>query len=84
MRSPSNRKLIEQMKCSVCLSNPPNDCHHWRSRGAGGTDMLANLVSLCRKHHTQFHTEGRQTFFKKYGERINKFRKLKNLPELDG
>ncbi len=27
------------------------DVHHITSKGAGGSDVKENLVTLCRKHH---------------------------------
>lgn len=83
MRSPENIEKIRQMRCSVCLKPPPSDPHHWRTRGAGGTDMLANLVSLCHQHHVDFHTMGRKRFSDLHLEKINKFRRLNDLPEIE-
>ena len=31
------------------------DVHHIRSRGAGGTDDVGNLICLCRRHHIEVH-----------------------------
>jgi len=38
--------------------------HHIRSRGAGGTDDAANLISLCREHHYIVHNEGPEALCK--------------------
>jgi len=49
------------LPCMVCLSPPPSDPAHVRSRGAGGKDM-ANVVPLCRMHHQEQHARGIVTF----------------------
>ena len=36
------------------------DVHHLRSKEDGGWDLLANLVLLCRRHHTMVHQQGWQ------------------------
>lgn len=46
-------------------SGPP---HHWRTRGAGGDDSPLNLGNLCRAHHTEFHSVGRETFCDRHPE----------------
>ena len=38
---------------------------HIKSRGAGGTDA-ANIVPLCRHHHTEQHAMGIKSFQRKY------------------
>ncbi len=53
-----NLELTRQLDCVLCYHPPPNDPHHLRSRGAGGTDEIENLVPLCRKCHTAIHTTG--------------------------
>lgn len=77
-----NLELIRSLKCSVCWSSPPNEAHHWRSRGAGGTDDLTNLCNLCHRCHMIFHTIGQITFWERHGDQITTFRKLHGLPEL--
>ena len=52
--------LVDNGKCSAGV-----DPHHVRTRGAGGIDR-ANLVPLCRVHHTELHQIGRLTFEDKY------------------
>lgn len=42
------------------------DCHHVKSRGAGGKER-ENIVPLKHKFHMELHNIGRHTFAKKYG-----------------
>lgn len=65
-----NKLLIASLPCQVCNRPGPSDVHHWKTRGAGGTDDLENLVSLCRNHHMEFHSTGRKTFWHKHKEAI--------------
>lgn len=58
------RRYIREMRCLIC-NRLDTDPHHVRTRGAGGRDE-ANLVPLCRTHHTELHTIGRLTFEDKY------------------
>lgn len=51
------------MPCLVC-GQLPSDPHHVRTVGAGGT--WRDLVPLCRRHHTECHTVGVQTFTDRY------------------
>jgi 5-methylcytosine-specific restriction endonuclease McrA len=32
------------------------DVHHIQTRGSGGDDAVENLITLCRKHHSEAHT----------------------------
>jgi 5-methylcytosine-specific restriction endonuclease McrA len=47
-----------EMPCAACGAKPPSDPDHIRTRGAGGTDDLWNLMPLCRKCHTLKHAQG--------------------------
>ena len=38
--------------------------HHVKSKGAGGKDD--QCLSLCAKHHYEYHQIGKKTFAKKY------------------
>ena len=58
------RRHVREM-CCLCCNVIGVDPHHVRSRGAGGRDE-ANLVPLCRLHHTELHQIGRLTFEDKY------------------
>lgn len=62
-----NAKLIRQMSCLVC-GVKPSDAAHIKSRGAGGSDDLYNLASLCRVHHSIQHRMGWVQFALKYPE----------------
>lgn len=56
-----NKKLIRQLKetkrCIICNIILP-DMHHVTSVGAGGDDVVHNLMPLCRIHHVKIHTIG--------------------------
>lgn len=52
--------------CAVCGARAPSDPHHLKSRGSGGGDEPDNLLSLCRRHHTEVHQIGGITFLNKY------------------
>jgi hypothetical protein len=58
---------INQLPCVVC-GQSPCDPHHPISRGAWGSDYYS--ISLCRQHHTEAHTIGRDTFQSKYNFEI--------------
>lgn len=75
-----NIKYIRSLPCSVCSKPPPNDCHHWKTKGSGGSDCLSNLVTLCRKHHAEFHQKGRATFLVKYFKHLFTHRLCYELP----
>lgn len=45
----------ERVKCGG-----RRDAHHVRSRAQGGSDDLANLVTLCRNHHNYVHEGDRE------------------------
>jgi hypothetical protein len=52
-------RLARLSTCVVktCRSMPPGDPAHVRSRGAGGGDW-ANVVPMCRAHHSEQHAKG--------------------------
>lgn len=43
-------------RCLVC-GEPvrQSSVHHIKTRGAGGHDVVENLVTLCRPHHDEAH-----------------------------
>ncbi len=55
---------IRALGCLVC-NDRPSDPHHYPTVGAGGT--AKDLTPLCSYHHTQFHTQGPETFQRTYG-----------------
>ena len=80
--SEENINFIKSLSCHVC-NRKPVDVHHWRSKGAGGTNSLDNLCPLCRQHHVEFHSQGAKTFYNKYKDRLVTNRHIDNLPDLD-
>jgi hypothetical protein len=56
---------IRRMPCAVCSHPPPNEAHHTRSRGAGGTKKA--LCPLCIFCHAELHALGAISFNEKYG-----------------
>lgn len=60
---------LEHRKCAVC--NDPADIHHVDAVGMGrNRENISHLglkaIALCRKHHTEAHTVGEETFFERY------------------
>lgn len=56
--------------CSICGS-PYSDIHHWDAIGMGRNrkkydDSDHRKIALCRTHHTEVETIGRDTFVEKY------------------
>lgn len=61
---------IKYKKCCIC-GKSPSDLHHWDSIGAGRDrkgidDSNLRKVQLCREHHSEAHTIGRDSFETKY------------------
>ncbi|SNR95758.1 Putative HNHc nuclease [Anaerovirgula multivorans] len=60
---------IKFKKCSLC--GKPADIHHWDAIGMGNDrktldDSLHRKIALCREHHTEVHTIGRDSFGAKH------------------
>jgi hypothetical protein len=58
--SPATRRKVlhrDQGRCQVpgCRAHKNLDVHHIRHRAQGGTNDLANLVTLCEAHHLCHH-----------------------------
>jgi len=51
--------------CTVC-SKKGVDLHHFKTRNSGGSDDEANLLPVCRLHHSEIHMLGSKTFSDKY------------------
>ena len=63
-----DRKLLDSFhlkSCIVCGKRGCDPCHIM-SVGAGGDDVLDNLMPLCRLHHTEQHQIGLYSFVMKY------------------
>ncbi|MEW8973492.1 MAG: putative HNHc nuclease [Tissierellaceae bacterium] len=60
---------IKYKKCCIC--GRPGETHHWNAIGMGRDrtkidDSDLRKIQLCREHHTEAHTIGRDTFGAKY------------------
>jgi len=55
------------VRCRLCSSYA--DRHHIYGRGANraNAEHEDNILYLCRPHHTEAHTLGRDSFAEKYG-----------------
>lgn len=53
------------LECLVCHDQIV-ERHHIKTRGSGGSDDESNIMILCRTHHVEFHSIGRNSFIKKY------------------
>ena len=60
----SKADWVRSLPCLVCGA-VPSDPAHVRSRGAGGT--AADIVPLCRAHHSEQHAVGVRTFSERHG-----------------
>ena len=59
-------RYVSKLPCVACSHPVRGVGHHVKSIASGGVDH-ANEVCLCRLHHHEIHTIGRQTFAAKYG-----------------
>lgn len=80
--SKKNISFIKSLPCFICGATP-TDADHWVSRGAGGSDALANLNALCRRDHILRHTLGVKTFWSRYNVVILAARDKYDLPPLE-
>lgn len=64
-QSQRKKTNVKEMRCIVC-GNVQTERHHFRTRGAGGSDENFNILLLCREHHQEIHKIGSITFAKKY------------------
>ena len=69
-------EVVRQMPCCVCGARPPNDPSHIKTRGSGGNDTPLNLISHCRKHHSEWHQYGPKKFCAKYPVMLFKLKKM--------
>lgn len=60
--------LIETVRTLPCMACgiTPSQAHHVTTVGAGGGDIPENLMPLCAKHHSEWHTAGPSVMVKKY------------------
>jgi hypothetical protein len=58
IRDPELLDVIRGLQCLACYpggQQSDTEAHHISTRGSGGDDVLANLMPLCRQHHTEWH-----------------------------
>ena len=79
-----NRALLDYIKSFPCEVCGRGDCDpaHLKTVGSGGDDTLSNVISQCRRCHAEQGVIGIQTWFKKYGERINNERRFRGWPKI--
>lgn len=68
---------VKGLPCCACGVWYGIDAHHILSRGSGGPDTIANLLPLCRKHHTEIHQYGITKMTELYSALRNYIRSLK-------
>lgn len=76
------REFVRRQPCVAFGHEPPNQCAHVRSRGAGWGDWIdgaPNVVSLCATCHRSQHQRGIETF--QYDQGVNLKREAKELGE---
>ncbi len=56
---------VRALPCLGCGAEPPSECHHVKTRGAGGGDHAWNLMPLCTNCHYEWHFTGPSKFLKK-------------------
>jgi len=62
-----DKKALEKFRSQPCIiCGDLSDPCHIQSQGAGGDDLPDNLLSLCRKHHTEMHMKGWPHMFRFY------------------
>src|ERR1700744_3530604 len=62
-----DRKLLNETRARPCLiCGRESDPAHIKSRGSGGDDVPQNLLSLCRRHHSEQHQSGWGRFSVRY------------------
>jgi 5-methylcytosine-specific restriction endonuclease McrA len=47
----------DRWHCQKCGSTTNLEVHHQQLRSHGGTDVLDNLITLCRNCHAKIHTK---------------------------
>lgn len=57
-------KEVRELGCLIC--GRVEEVHHRKTRGAGGGDVLENLMPLCRSHHVEIGQIGETKFLIKY------------------
>lgn len=58
--------FYRNMPCIACRCFEGVVAHHIKTRGAGGSDEVENLMPVCQKHHLEIHQHGLVRFAEKY------------------
>ncbi len=61
-------ELLDRIRLSPCLAchSVPSDPHHVTTVKTGGGDTIDNVMSLCTRHHVEWHKSGPGTMCSKY------------------
>jgi len=54
------------MPCIACSTTNGVVAHHIKTRGAGGSDVVENLMPVCQEHHHSIHANGLNQFVEKF------------------
>ena len=68
-RSQKYRQYVSTLPCCITFRDGiPNDPHHIKGRGYGGSVKCSDLfcIPLCHELHVEFHMIGWETFEAKY------------------
>lgn len=61
---------LAEMPCMFCFVEPCGEPHHIRTGTNGGMGKKPSdkyAINTCHKCHTEIHTKGEKTFYKKHG-----------------
>lgn len=67
-RSKKYREWVSNQPCCVTLRSGPNDPHHIKGNGMGGSVKCSDLFCIPLSHelHVEFHQIGWESFEEKY------------------
>jgi hypothetical protein len=63
--SEERRQFVASLPCVICF-RVPCEGHHIKSEGVSRKAGYRFIVSVCSKHHREYHDIGRETFARKY------------------
>ena len=62
--------FVRSLPCAICQDDTGSDPHHQRGSKTGGASFKCHNIRtlpLCRKHHTELHSIGHESFGLRYG-----------------